>query len=134
VAAPALVAVAMVVALLGAGLVAGTYYYDSVQVGDPVNLPSSTVVYYADGTVLARLGQVARYPLAYDKIAENAVEATVAVEDPGFWSNRGGPIARSLARHTFDIRGDSTNARIRWVCWPGRSRTNSPRRRSSRRT
>src|SRR5688572_8193200 len=109
----ALIAASVVVGLVAAVAGAGTYYVMSVHVGELLSLPATTVLYYSDGSVLARLGQVERTPLAWDEFVDEVPRAAVAAQDPQFWTDRGGPIARGVVRHGFDLVGESTSARAR---------------------
>src|SRR5512143_2939884 len=58
----------VVLALLGAGLAGGAYFVDSVPAPSLPSLPSSTTLYYNDGSVLARLGQYDATALAPGEI------------------------------------------------------------------
>ena len=52
-----LVLLAVILALLGSGVVAGGLYYSSIKLPDVLKLPDASTVYYSDGTTLmARLG------------------------------------------------------------------------------
>src|SRR5690606_28367323 len=76
--------------LTGAGLAAGTYYYDSVPAPEQLSLPESTTVYYSDGTtVMAKLGTENRTLLTYDEMNQAVKDAIVAAEDRTFWTNPG---------------------------------------------
>ncbi len=52
--------------------------------------PLTTVVYAADGTVIARWhAEENRRPVTYDDLPRSLVDAVVAVEDERFWEHRG---------------------------------------------
>ena len=72
----ALIAAVVVAALLGAMVAVGGFYVASVDLGPPLTYPATTTVYYADGTVLAELGEIRRYPLAYGDLAPVVTQAT----------------------------------------------------------
>ncbi|WP_245669863.1 transglycosylase domain-containing protein [Micromonospora mirobrigensis] len=84
------VVLAVLALLLGSGLLAGTYYVDSVPTPTDLKLPESTTVYYADGkTPMATLGAENRTIVPYDQMNDSAKEAIVAAEDRTFWKNQG---------------------------------------------
>jgi membrane peptidoglycan carboxypeptidase len=107
-----LVAGAVALAVLGLGL-AGGGYVASIPTPELPELPSSTTVYYNDGTVLARLGSVDRTPLASTEIATTIQQVAVAAEDPGFWTSRTGEISRSVVRTGMDISSTTMASRAR---------------------
>ena len=108
-----LIALAVVVALVGATIGAGALYVGSVSVPGQIVLPESTVVYYADGrTVMARLGDEHRIVLAHDEILSAASQAAVAAYEPDYWNSKGGPIARRVVRSFADIRGAGLTTRM----------------------
>jgi membrane peptidoglycan carboxypeptidase len=115
----ALVAAAVVLTLVGAGLAGAAYYYRSVEYVGLRPLPASTVLYYADGTVLARLGHLNRDPVALGQMIPTVAQVAVAAEDPDFWTSHAGAITRSVARQAADIRDDSTSAwaRVGVIAW-----------------
>ncbi|MFD0821933.1 transglycosylase domain-containing protein, partial [Micromonospora zhanjiangensis] len=85
-----LAALAVLTLLLGIGLMAGTYYVDSVPTPTDLTLPESTTVYYADGkTPMAKLGAENRTIVPYDQMNDSAKQAIVAAEDRTFWTNKG---------------------------------------------
>jgi membrane peptidoglycan carboxypeptidase len=90
---------ATLLVLLGTGVVGTSYFLDSVELSTDLTFPSTTTVYYSDGTTeLARLGEVTRYELPYDRISEVVTDAIVASEDETFWTNAGidvGGVARA---------------------------------------
>ncbi|MFC0006319.1 transglycosylase domain-containing protein [Micromonospora siamensis] len=84
------VVLAVLALLLGSGLLAGTYYVDSVPTPTDLKLPESTTVYYGDGkTPMATLGAENRTIVPYDQMNDSAKEAIVAAEDRTFWKNQG---------------------------------------------
>jgi membrane peptidoglycan carboxypeptidase len=85
-----LIVMAVLVLLAGAGLMAGTYYVDSVPTPTDLKLPESTTVYFADGrTEMAKLGAENRTIVPYDQMNDSAKQAIVAAEDRTFWTNKG---------------------------------------------
>jgi membrane peptidoglycan carboxypeptidase len=81
--------VALVLMLAGAGLLGGTAFLDSVKLSSDLALPGTTTVLYSDGSVLAKLGEVTRYELDYEKIEDPVIQSIVASEDQTFWTNEG---------------------------------------------
>ncbi|HEX5997170.1 MAG TPA: transglycosylase domain-containing protein [Jiangellales bacterium] len=85
-----LIIVAVLALLAGIGLMAGTYYVDSVPTPTDLKLPESTTVYFADGsTPMAKLGAENRTIVPYDQMNDSAKKAIVAAEDRTFWTNKG---------------------------------------------
>jgi membrane peptidoglycan carboxypeptidase len=108
------IALAVVVALVGAAIGAATLYVGSVPLPGLIALPESTVVYYSDGrTVMARLGAEHRIVLAHDEILGAASQAAVAAYEPDYWNSKGGPVARRVVRHFADIQGAGVSTRLR---------------------
>ncbi|HEX6873767.1 MAG TPA: transglycosylase domain-containing protein [Micromonosporaceae bacterium] len=124
--------------LSGLGLLAGTYFVDSVETPDQLPLPESTRVYYADGkTVMARLGSENRTNLAFEQMSDPVKDAAVAAEDRTFWTNDGvdfgavmraawnnvtgsdggrqggSTIAQQYARHILDSREVTYSRKLR---------------------
>jgi membrane peptidoglycan carboxypeptidase len=109
-----LIALAIVVVLVGATVAAAAFYVTSVSLPGQIALPESTVMYYSDGTtVMARLGAEHRVVLAHDEILSTASQAAVAAYEPDYWNSKGGPIARRVVRHSFDIQGAGASTRLR---------------------
>jgi membrane peptidoglycan carboxypeptidase len=109
-----LIALAAVVALVGAAIGGGAFYVASVPLPAQASLPESTVVYYSDGkTVMARLGDQERVVLTHDEILSAASQAAVAAYEPDYWNSHGGPIARRVVRNFADIQGSGMTARLR---------------------
>lgn len=76
--------------LLGLGVSAGGYYFDSVSTPQELQLPLPTTVYYADGTTpMAKLGSEDRTLLAYADMNDAVKWSIVAAEDRTFWTNDG---------------------------------------------
>jgi membrane peptidoglycan carboxypeptidase len=85
-----LIVLAVLALLAGAGLMAVTYYVDSVPTPTDLKLPESTTVYFADGrTPMAKLGAENRTIVPYDQMNDAAEQAIVAAEDRTFWANKG---------------------------------------------
>jgi membrane peptidoglycan carboxypeptidase len=109
-----LIALAIVVALVGATIGAGALYLSSVPLPGQIALPESTTVYFSDGrTVMARLGDQHRIVLAHDEILGAASQAAVAAYEPDYWNSKGGPIARRVVRSFAAIEGSGLSARLR---------------------
>jgi len=109
-----LIALAVIVALVGAALGSAAVYVSNVEVPGLADLPQSTTVYYSDGrTVMARLGEVNRTNLEYQQIPEELARATVVADEPDFWSSSRGAIARRVVRVYFDLRGSGVTTRAR---------------------
>jgi membrane peptidoglycan carboxypeptidase len=99
--------------LVGSGVVGGSMFLDSVQLTTQLDFPETTQVLYANGGVLARLGETTRYELPYERIAEPVKRAVVASEDLTFWSNEGvdvGGVVRAAWNNVSggDTQGGST--------------------------
>jgi membrane peptidoglycan carboxypeptidase len=109
-----LVTTAVVLTLLvGAVAVSVAAYVDSVAVPEALRFPATTTLYYADGTVLAQLGDSRRTELPSSDIVDEVKQVAVAAEDPDFWTDTAGPIARSVARTAYDLEGTGATARAR---------------------
>src|SRR6185503_5993935 len=70
--------IAVILMLMGVGVIGGTYFLDSVKVSNELVFPATTTVRYADGTPMATLGEVTRYELAYDNMNDAVVKSIVA--------------------------------------------------------
>jgi membrane peptidoglycan carboxypeptidase len=81
--------VAILLMVLGVGVLGGTYFLDNVKVSNELAFPSTTTVRYSDGTPMARLGEVTRYELKYEDMSDAVVKSIVASEDQTFWTNEG---------------------------------------------
>ncbi len=108
-----LLAFAVVVVLLGAGVAGGAFYVSSVGVPELLPLPSATTLHYSDDSLLARIGQVDRTVLGPDELLVVVKQAAVAAEDPDFWSRGTGAISRSVVRSGTDTVATTTNAKAR---------------------
>src|SRR5262249_47219518 len=80
---------AVLIMLSGVGIVCVTYFLDSVKTSSELKFPETTTVFYSNGTVLAKLGEVTRYELAFDEMIDPVVKSIVASEDQTFWTNDG---------------------------------------------
>ncbi len=81
---------ATVLMLMGIGLVASTYYIDSVDLPPDLQMYESTTIFYADHqTPMARIGEENRTVVTLDKVPEHVQQAVVATEDMSFYSNDG---------------------------------------------
>ncbi len=98
---------AVFLVLAGAGLVAATYFVDSVQTPDQLPLPESTTVYYSDGkTVMARLGSENRTNLEFGELNDPVKDAAVAAEDRTFWTNDGVDFSAVMRAAWNNFTGD----------------------------
>jgi membrane peptidoglycan carboxypeptidase len=108
--------VAVVAGLVASGGATSVLVWYSIDLQPPVAQPESTALYYADGTLLGHLGTVQRTVVPYEEILPAVIDVAVAAEDPDFWSNRGGPITRTVVRNTQDLVDTGLNSRLRlWV-------------------
>ncbi|HTJ34784.1 MAG TPA: transglycosylase domain-containing protein [Dactylosporangium sp.] len=81
--------IAAFIMIFGIGIVAGTYYFDTVALPDDLSLNQSTTIYYSDGvTPMARIGEN-RTVLPLNKIPTDVQHAVVAAEDNSFYTNDG---------------------------------------------
>jgi membrane peptidoglycan carboxypeptidase len=109
-----LIVVATVLVLVGAGVGAAALYVNSVPLPAEMSMPEITTVYYADGkTEMARLGAQNRVLLPHDRIVEPVRQAAVAAVDPDFFGSTGGPIARSVVRTGYDLKGSGASTRLK---------------------
>ena len=102
------IAIAFLVAvLLGfGGLGGGVYYADAVPTPAELELPESTMVYFADGrTPMAKLGKETRTILAYDDMVEPVKQAIVAAEDRSFWIHDGIDLTGVLRAAWHNVAG-----------------------------
>ncbi|WP_285692021.1 transglycosylase domain-containing protein, partial [Actinoplanes sp. NBRC 103695] len=81
---------AVVVILLGGGVVAGTWFFDDVQLTEPKAEDQVTQLFAAnDKTLLATVGDTNRSLLPYQSINPIISEAVMAAEDKGFLDHHG---------------------------------------------
>jgi membrane peptidoglycan carboxypeptidase len=128
-------AAAVVVILLGAGVVGGTYFFDDVALPPPVTEDQSNVIQYANGTVLAKMGEQNRTVVPEEKINKVVEHAVAAAEDKNFYSHHGidmkgivraawnnftggatqgaSTITQQYARHAADLKAISINRKLR---------------------
>jgi membrane peptidoglycan carboxypeptidase len=87
--------IALTILLSGGGLIALTYFYDTVKRPDELTLDLSTEVYSQDGVRIAKMGKKNRIPVVVDKVdgpgklPKQIQEALVAGEDKQFWEHHG---------------------------------------------
>ena len=86
-------AFAILIIVCGSGVLGGAYFFDAVKTSDQLTFPATTTVYYADGTPLAKLGEVTRYELAYYEMKNDAVLKTVVA----LAGRRSGPTTASTS-------------------------------------
>lgn len=74
---------------------------------DPQNLyrSESSILYYADGEIMAKLGTEQREKITYDEIAEVLVNAIVATEDSRFFQHNGFDLPRFLVASVKQVLG-----------------------------
>jgi membrane peptidoglycan carboxypeptidase len=109
-----LIALATIVAVVGAGLATAAIYVSGIHAPGLYDLPQSTTVYYSDGrTVMTRLGAVDRTVLPYARISESVVTSAVAATDPEYWSSSRGPIERAVVRTYGSLEGSGASTRLR---------------------
>ncbi len=126
---------AVFIMLTGVGVVGGAYYVDGIKTPDELSFPESSTLYYNDGKVLAKLGQVTRYDLTYEEMNDAVRESIVASEDKTFWTNPGidfggvmraawnnvtggqtqggSTITQQYARLAFDLQGATYSRKAR---------------------
>ena len=87
--------VALTILLSGGGLIALTYFYDTVKRPDELTLDLSTEVWSQDKIQIAKMGKKNRIPVVVDKVdgpgklPKQIQEALVAGEDKQFWEHHG---------------------------------------------
>ncbi|MEV0568078.1 transglycosylase domain-containing protein [Dactylosporangium sp. NPDC050588] len=81
-------ALAAFIMVTGIGMVAGTYYFDQVELPENLALEQSTSIYYADGPLMARIGRN-RTLVKFEDIPKHVQQAVVAAEDNTFYTNDG---------------------------------------------
>jgi membrane peptidoglycan carboxypeptidase len=128
-------AAAVLVMLLGAGVVGGTWFFDSVEDVQPKTESQANTVLSADGKVLAKVGDQNRTVVPSNKISPMVEHAVAAAEDKNFynhggidmkgiaraaWNNFSGgdtqgasTITQQYARHAADLKAISYNRKIR---------------------
>jgi membrane peptidoglycan carboxypeptidase len=122
--------------LAGAGVVGGTYYFQSVPPPSALDLPETTTVYFADGkTQLAKLAQENRIMVPVGQILPYVKQAVISAEDRKFydhggidytgiaraaWNNFTGgekqgasTITQQYARHAADLQGVTYARKVR---------------------
>ena len=87
--------VALLILLAGGGLIAGTYFYDTVKRPEELTLDLSTEVYTIDGKKIAKMGKKNRIPVVVDKVdgegklPKQIQHALIAGEDKSFFEHDG---------------------------------------------
>jgi len=84
----------VILTLLGAGAVAGLYWYvkdelPSVETLRDVRFQTPMQVYSADGKLISQFGEQRRIPLKLDEVPQSMIDAILATEDSRFYSHRG---------------------------------------------
>jgi len=74
---------------------------------DPQNLyrAEASIIYYADGEIMAKLGTEKREKITYNEIAEVLVNAIVATEDSRFFQHNGFDLPRFLVASVKQVLG-----------------------------
>jgi membrane peptidoglycan carboxypeptidase len=128
-------AAAVVVILLGAGVVGGTYFFDSVSLPEAKTENQSNVILDAKGTVLAKVGDQNRTVVPENKINPIVEKAVAAAEDKNFYTHHGidmkgivraawnnftggttqgaSTITQQYARHVANLKAISINRKLR---------------------
>jgi membrane peptidoglycan carboxypeptidase len=129
-------AAAVFVILAGVGVVAGTYFFDSVDFTEPAAESQTSQVMASDNkTVLAQIGDQNRSVVPNNQINPIIGDAVMAAEDKNFlthdgidlkgimraaWNNFTGgnregasTITQQYARHAADLKGISYNRKLR---------------------
>ena len=102
------------VVMVGVFSIVGVYYVGTIPLPDALSLPTTTTVYYSDGTtVMARLGSQNRVLVNFDTLPAHVPAAVVAAEDPGFWFDSATLISRQYARVATDTDVSSTGGQAR---------------------
>ena len=101
-------AFAVLIILAGVGVVGATYFVDGVKTSSELTFPETTMVYYEDGSVLAKLGEVTRYELTFDEMNDPVVKSIVASEDQTFWTNAGVDLGGVLRAAWNNFTGGET--------------------------
>lgn len=108
------------VVLVALSTVLGLYYVATIPLPDALQLPSTTTVYYSDGsTVMARLGSQRRILVLGETLPKYVGQAVVAAEDPSYWLGTGTLISRQYARAATSVDGGTTagQARLLVMSW-----------------
>ncbi|MBX6750450.1 MAG: penicillin-binding protein [Micromonosporaceae bacterium] len=127
--------VALLIIISGGGFVGITLWVDGVELGEQLEMPETSMLYYSDGTPLAKLGQNTRYVVPYDNMSPYVIEALIAAEDNTFWTNQGveftailraawnnitgghqqggSTITQQYARLAFELKGATYNRKMR---------------------
>jgi membrane peptidoglycan carboxypeptidase len=123
------------VILLGAGVVGGTYFFDSVELPPPVSEDQSNTILDASGNVLAKVGEQNRTVVPEPKINKVVEHAVAAAEDKNFYTHHGidmkgivraawnnftggatqgaSTITQQYARHVANLKAISINRKLR---------------------
>lgn len=85
------------------------YIVENAPEFEPENLYSTepTVLYYADGSVMATIGLQKRSILTYDELPEVLINALVATEDANFFQHNGVDIKRFMVAAVKQLLGNS---------------------------
>jgi membrane peptidoglycan carboxypeptidase len=84
-----LAAMAAFILLAGAGVIAGTYFYDTVPEPADFSTAQNTFVYSADGQQIAKLGGENRIIIAMGTLSDEVKKALIAGEDKNFFDHSG---------------------------------------------
>jgi membrane peptidoglycan carboxypeptidase len=99
---------AVLIMLVGIGVVSAAYFVDGVKTAAELRFPETTTVYYSDGSVLSKLGEVTRYQLSFEEINDPVIKSIVASEDQTFWTNDGVDLGSVLRAAWNNFTGGET--------------------------
>lgn len=96
--------------LAGLATVVATYYANTIPLPSQLALPTTTTVYYSDGTtVMARLGSQRRTIVPTQNLPPHVAQAVIAAEDPQYYATSGTLITRQYARASTIATGGSVD-------------------------
>lgn len=74
---------------------------------DPQNLykAESTILYFSDGTEMAKIGSETREKVNYNEVSENLINAIIATEDSRFFQHNGFDLPRFLKASVMQVMG-----------------------------
>jgi membrane peptidoglycan carboxypeptidase len=128
-------AAAVVVILLGGGVVAGTWFFDGVDLPQPKSEDQSNTLLDGNGHVIAKLGSQNRTVVPQASISQMVEHAVAAAEDRNFYTHNGidmkgimraawnnftggstqgaSTITQQYARHAAELKDISYNRKLR---------------------
>ena len=105
-------AAAVLVIMLGVGIVGGTYFFDDIKLPPPKAEEQMNTILTADNKLLQRTGEP-RINVPYQQISKVMQDAAAAAEDKNFWKHNGIDM-KGIARAAWnnftggDLQGAST--------------------------